>query len=113
MDIREFSNKIAEATKNMSDEERNSLMKMFETVADDISRYTSSSQGSSRQDAEIALSTIHPSPRRLRRWMRMEFLGTYRETGEAEGELPEAGSVHHHLQSKGGNEDNKGKSGNA
>ncbi len=37
MDIREFSNKIAEATKNMSDEERNSLMKMFETVADDIS----------------------------------------------------------------------------
>ena len=42
MDIREFSNKIAEATKNMSDEERNSLMKMFETVSDDISTVTPS-----------------------------------------------------------------------
>lgn len=37
MDIREFSNKIAEATKNMSDEERQSLMKMFASVSQDIS----------------------------------------------------------------------------
>lgn len=40
MDIREFSNKIAEATKNMSDEERTSLMKMFESVSGDISTVT-------------------------------------------------------------------------
>ncbi|MFQ8602833.1 MAG: pyruvate formate lyase family protein, partial [Anaerovoracaceae bacterium] len=40
MDIREFSNKIAEATKNMSDEERTSLMKMFESVSSDISTVT-------------------------------------------------------------------------
>lgn len=36
MDIREFSDKIAQATKNMSEEERQSLMKMFEAVSDDI-----------------------------------------------------------------------------
>lgn len=40
MDIREFSNKIAEATKNMSDEERTSLMKMLESVSGDISTVT-------------------------------------------------------------------------
>ena len=37
MDIREFSSKIAEATKNMSEEERLSLMKMFESVSGEIS----------------------------------------------------------------------------
>lgn len=36
MDIREFSNKIAEATKNMSDAERQSLMNIFASVSKDI-----------------------------------------------------------------------------
>ncbi len=76
MDIREFSNKIAEATKNMSDEERNSLMKMFETVSDDISTVVPPHQQSShlRQDAVITLNTIRPLQRQLRRSMKMEFL---------------------------------------
>ncbi len=38
MDIREFSNRLAEATKNMSDEERASLMKMFESVSGEITK---------------------------------------------------------------------------
>ncbi|WP_313070831.1 choline trimethylamine-lyase [Lacrimispora sp.] len=38
MDIREFSNKFVEATKNMSPEERSSLMKMFESVSDEINK---------------------------------------------------------------------------
>jgi len=38
LDIREFSNKFVEATKNMSPEERASLMKMFETVSDEINK---------------------------------------------------------------------------
>ena len=38
MDIREFSNKFVEATKNMTPEERVSLMKMFETVSDEINK---------------------------------------------------------------------------
>ncbi|MBE5973158.1 MAG: choline trimethylamine-lyase [Paenibacillaceae bacterium] len=38
MDIREFSNKFVEATKNMTPEERASLMKMFETVSDEINK---------------------------------------------------------------------------
>lgn len=38
MDIREFSNKFVEATKSMSPEERTSLMKMFETVSDEINK---------------------------------------------------------------------------
>jgi len=38
MDIREFSNKFAEATKNMSTEERASLMKMFEGVSKEITK---------------------------------------------------------------------------
>ena len=40
MDIREFSNKLADATKNMSDEERASLMKMFQSVSGDIAQVT-------------------------------------------------------------------------
>lgn len=36
MDIREFSNKLAEATKSMSAEEREALMKMFEGVSKEI-----------------------------------------------------------------------------
>ncbi len=38
MDIREFSNKFAEATKNMSAEERSSLMKMFEGISNEITK---------------------------------------------------------------------------
>jgi choline trimethylamine-lyase len=38
LDIREFSNKFVEATKSMSPEERASLMKMFETVSDEINK---------------------------------------------------------------------------
>ena len=38
MDIREFSNKLAEATKSMSPEEKASLMKMFEAVSDEITK---------------------------------------------------------------------------
>jgi len=38
VDIREFSNKLAEATNNMSDEERASLMKMFESVSGEITK---------------------------------------------------------------------------
>lgn len=38
MDIHEFAGKIAEATKNMSDAERASLMKVFASVSDDIAK---------------------------------------------------------------------------
>ncbi|MBR0597374.1 choline trimethylamine-lyase [Sinanaerobacter chloroacetimidivorans] len=38
MDIREFSNKLAEATKDMSAEERASLIKMFESVSKEITK---------------------------------------------------------------------------
>ncbi len=38
MDIREFSNKFMEATQNMSDEERASLMKMFSSVSKEITK---------------------------------------------------------------------------
>lgn len=38
MDIREFSNKFAEATKNMSAEERSSLMKIFEGISKEITK---------------------------------------------------------------------------
>ena len=43
MDIRDFSNKLAEATQNMSPEERESLMKMFQSVAGDIANIPTSS----------------------------------------------------------------------
>ena len=38
MDIREFSNKFAEATKNMSPAERAALLKMFEGVSNEITK---------------------------------------------------------------------------
>ncbi|MCG8483714.1 MAG: choline trimethylamine-lyase [Clostridia bacterium] len=38
MDIRDFSNKLAEATKNMSQDERASLIKMFESVSEEIAK---------------------------------------------------------------------------
>ena len=46
MDIREFSNKFVEATKNMSPEERASLMKMFESVSDEINKKESAPKSS-------------------------------------------------------------------
>lgn len=45
MDIKEFSAKLAEATKELSSEERNALMKMFATVADDVTETGSTSGG--------------------------------------------------------------------
>jgi formate C-acetyltransferase len=36
VDIRDLSNQLAEATKNMTPEERSSLKKMFEEVTEDI-----------------------------------------------------------------------------
>ena len=36
MDIRDFSNKLAEATKDMSPEERNALKSMFENVTKEM-----------------------------------------------------------------------------
>ena len=38
LDIREFSNKLAQATQNMSTEERASLIKMFESVSKEITK---------------------------------------------------------------------------
>ncbi|WP_430598343.1 choline trimethylamine-lyase [Enterococcus sp. AZ177] len=45
MDIKEFSEKLAEATKELSSEERTALMKMFATVADDTTSTSSTSGG--------------------------------------------------------------------
>ena len=45
MDIKEFSAKLAEATKELSSEERSALMKMFATVADDTTENSSTSGG--------------------------------------------------------------------
>ena len=52
MDIREFSNKLAEATKSMSPEEKASLMKMFEAVSDEITKIGSGQGAGSVQGAE-------------------------------------------------------------
>lgn len=38
MDIKEFSAKLAEATKELSTEEQQALMKMFASVSDDITK---------------------------------------------------------------------------
>ncbi|MBZ9634270.1 choline trimethylamine-lyase [Clostridium sp. FP1] len=54
MDIREFTNKFAEATKNMSAEERASLMKMFEGVSKEITKEdTVSYVASSENDGKV------------------------------------------------------------
>lgn len=45
MDIKEFSAKLAEATKELSSEERTALMKMFATVAEDTTSTNSTSGG--------------------------------------------------------------------
>gem|GEM_PF-4402273 len=57
MDIREFSNKLAEATKSMSPEEKASLMKMFEAVSDEITKI-GSGQGAGRQSGPKAHMTL-------------------------------------------------------
>lgn len=54
MDIKEFSAKLAEATKELSSEERSALMKMFATVADDTTE-TSSTSGGFASDNESAI----------------------------------------------------------
>ena len=38
MDIREFSNKLMEATQNMSPSEREALIEMFESVSNEITK---------------------------------------------------------------------------
>ncbi len=45
MDIREFSNKLSEATKNMSEEERASLIKMFESVSKEMAKEEAGTAG--------------------------------------------------------------------
>ncbi|MGG5341606.1 choline trimethylamine-lyase [Enterococcus sp. AZ192] len=45
MDIKEFSAKLAEATKELSPEEQTALMKMFATVSDDLNTPSSTSGG--------------------------------------------------------------------
>ena len=51
MDIREFSNKLAEAAKTMSPEEKASLMKMFEAVSDEITKVGADQTGKASQGA--------------------------------------------------------------
>lgn len=54
MDIREFSNKFAEATKNMSAEERSSLMKIFEGISKEITKDdTTSCKQSDAKESKI------------------------------------------------------------
>ena len=59
MDIREFSNKLAEATKSMSPEEKASLMKMFEAVSDEITKIGSGQGAGSVQGAEASGPKAH------------------------------------------------------
>lgn len=54
MDIKEFSTKLAEATKDLSNEERASLKKMFESISDDIQSDDVSSVTGHSQVASIA-----------------------------------------------------------
>ncbi|MEI5988953.1 formate C-acetyltransferase [Enterococcus termitis] len=56
MDIKEFSAKLAEATKELSSEERTALMKMFATVADDT-KDTSITSGGFASDNETTIPT--------------------------------------------------------
>lgn len=112
MDIREFSNKIAEATKNMSDEERTSLMKMFESVSGDISTVTpaqSQPAPGSLQEAMSIRLTTHPSLRNYSGRRRWSSGRTDRASGKTEREFLKAGSVHYDSQSTCGNEDHQGK----
>ncbi|QEK11463.1 choline trimethylamine-lyase [Crassaminicella thermophila] len=53
MDIREFSNKFAEATRNMSTEEQAALMKIFESISKEINQDTSSYTQSDVEDTGI------------------------------------------------------------
>ena len=110
MDIREFSNKIAEATKNMSDEERTSLMKMFESVSGDISTVTPAhaqpapAPGGSHEHpayySSIAAATTQVDEESSSR--------PDRASGKTEREFLKAGSVHYDSQSACGNEDHQG-----
>jgi len=53
LDIRDFSNKLSEATKNMSNEERASLIKMFESVSKEIAKEEAKKTGA----GEVACNT--------------------------------------------------------
>ena len=46
MDIREFSTKLAEATRNMKPEEREAIQKMFQGVSDQITKTGSAAPSS-------------------------------------------------------------------
>lgn len=61
MDIRDFSNKLAEATQNMSDDERASLMKMFQSVAGDIANIPAQSAPVSSDRPIYYSSTAAPT----------------------------------------------------
>ena len=47
MDIREFSTKLAEATRNMTSEEREAIRKMFQGMSDQITKEEPASPSSS------------------------------------------------------------------
>lgn len=58
MDIRDFSNKLAEATKNMSEEEREALKNMFEGVTKEIMKNEAAGGSASDSPAPITASEV-------------------------------------------------------
>lgn len=62
MDIREFSNQLAEATKNMSEEERNALIKMFNSVQNQVTAPESSGANCATGVAPDANGAIPDGP---------------------------------------------------
>ncbi|MFD2308420.1 choline trimethylamine-lyase [Enterococcus termitis] len=60
MDIKEFSAKLAEATKELSPEEQTALMKMFATVSDDLNTTNSTSGGFATDGQTSVPSGITP-----------------------------------------------------
>ncbi|MGI6257677.1 MAG: choline trimethylamine-lyase [Anaerovoracaceae bacterium] len=62
MDIREFSNQLAEATKNMSEEERNALIKMFNSVQNQVTAPESSGANCATGVAPTANGAIPDGP---------------------------------------------------
>jgi choline trimethylamine-lyase len=62
LDIREFSNQLAEATKNMSEEERNALIKMFNSVQNQVTAPESSGANCATGVAPTANGAIPDGP---------------------------------------------------
>lgn len=62
MDIREFSNQLAEATKNMSEEERNALIKMFNSVQNQVTAPENSGANCATGVAPTANGAIPDGP---------------------------------------------------